>query len=984
MLLQDIVFRIRSESQATPGHSLIYNFLNKALTTEKGHEPPRACRDFHALFQVAGIAHQVQWGKDLFAKPYGDKAPESIQNADAGNDFLIRDIVATMPDPAPAIQKFMGVNLNEIASTLKIPWSTLKKYLKKVGPPKTPSHNRNKDVIEDEETYLKLLHALVADKRINIPDIVDSKFVDVTFERLFGKPENTDLENIPERAKRKSRTKGELEGFYRREKQDDFANFCIRAINQRGIYAVEAGTGTGKTLGYLAPACEFARKTQDRVINDTLRLMRKRMGQNGSEESQDNLDTPESNVKVIVATTTKNLQDQILDPDNEWDRLTTGKTLYSDLKAASLKGKQNFLCITAVVNLFGDVYGPDSDKTEPQGRKRSSNELVEKRLAWLFLFLVLRHNKGITENISGDLYERFRDIIDESKADVACTKDLCQIANCIKAKHLRGKGLHRSCTSGQCLIGNCLCIYPRHEQEACNADVVVTNHHKLSFVSDPIRESAHLCLIDEADQFPDNLRSAKTIALSSQKVQRDFLQRVAGTFTSKRQGFAQILTDDFAKKMESSRKSASDREAFRKAHENVESILATCENTRSLLQDIGKISYRSSKNSSNISIRWKQMDENAVEQFKKHLNELADCFDRITTCWDIILDSGIYEGILTKRESNERDRIEKYKMFAEQWKDIAREIPRNYPSKDFVHVHTREKFEWTLEKIPYDLSDLLQETIYHTTIFTSATLFVDESISLFSENLCASFGDGCTKCISSPFNYTKKVRGFVITSVPEYNYNASRDEAKDRLTHVSDVIARFAVALNGRTLVLFTNNEEMEDIYRQVRPVLEEHGIDPLLQNGSSLAEIKAFKSTEESVLFGVKRFWTGVDFPGSTLSQVIVVRSPNPMWSDPLIAHRRDDMGDAFRNKYYWPTARLKLRQGFGRLIRKETDTGLFVVLDRRILKNDLENAVPVTLDRRPAEPDKMNWLIDEGLTHLELRSEFKKRKVDLEEISL
>ena len=637
-----------------------------------------------------------------------------------------------------------------------------------------------------------------------------------------------------------------------------------------------------------------------------------------------------------------------------------------------------------MINLFEDAYGRDSEKTASQ----SPSQLVGERLAWLFLFLILVHNKGMTENISRDSYRRFREdmnkFLDESRAEAACTKDLCQIANCIREKRLRGKGLHRSCTSDQCLIGDCLCIYPRHLQEARNADVVVTNHHKLALMGEPIRESAHLCLIDEADQFPDNLRSARTIALSSQKVQRDFLQRISGT--SKRRGFARILKEDFAKKMESSRKSASDREAFRKAHKNAEFVLAACKKLDFILQNIDKISFLCSKNNFNSSIRWNKVDENAVEQFQKYLNEMANFFDRIVTFWNIILESGIYEGALTKHENNQQDRIKKYKMFAEQWRDTAREIPRDYPSKDFVHVHIRKKQEWILARIPYDLSDPLAEIIYPTTIFTSATLFVDGSISLFSENLGVSFDQ--YHCIASPFDYTGKVRGFVTTSVPQYNFSAFKDEPEKGehwRKQVAGVIARLAVALNGRTLVLFTNRKEMENIYDKVRSVLERYGIVPLLQDGTSLAEINAFQSIEESVLFGVKRFWTGVDFSGSTLSQVIVVRAPNPNKSDPLVEHRQEHMTrNEFWERYYRPTARLELRQGFGRLIRKKTDTGLFVALDQRVLKNDLKNAVPVTLYRRPAESGEMNWLISEGLTHLGLRPEFVKRNVNLEEIRL
>ena len=272
--------------------------------------------------------------------------------------------------------------------------------------------------------------------------------------------------------------------------------------------------------------------------------------------------------------------------------------------------------------------------------------------------------------------------------------------------------------------------------------------------------------------------------------------------------------------------------------------------------------------------------------------------------------------------------------------------------------------------------------------FTSATLFIDDRLDLFSDDLGISFDTDKQERIASPFDYLENVHGFVTTTLPAYSSGASRQQIIGWRREAAIALTRLAIALNGRTLALFTSTEEMRDIYEQVQPVLERYGIDPLLQNGSSLAEINAFRNTEHSVLFGVDRFWTGVDFPGRTLSQVIVVRLPNPNLSNPVIAHRRQVMGDAFWARYYRPTTKLKLRQGFGRLIRKETDTGLFVVLDQRLWSDqrmrNLQDAVDVTLHRRSTEPDDMNWLIDEELPHLRLHAEFKSRNVNLEEIKL
>ena len=309
-----------------------------------------------------------------------------------------------------------------------------------------------------------------------------------------------------------------------------------------------------------------------------------------------------------------------------------------------------------------------------------------------------------------------------------------------------------------------------------------------------------------------------------------------------------------------------------------------------------------------------------------------------------------------------------------------------------------------MEKIPYDISKIVTETCcepYATTIFTSATLFVDNSLNFFSDELGISFSkDAQKKRIASPFKYEEKecekgtenkkvqVKGFVTTSISPYQHDFDEKQRNRWREDVAGAIARLAVAMYGRTLVLFTSTEEMKYIFERIESVLEQYGIDPLLQDGSSLAEITTFAATEESVLFGVERFWTGVDFPDRTLSQVIVVRLPNPNPSDPIMVHRKEVMGQAFWDDYYVPASKLRLRQGFGRLIRKETDKGLFMVLDQRIWSKyrmrDRQSALPVKLHCRSTEPDQMNWFIDEGLTHLDLKAEFERRNIDLRTITV
>jgi ATP-dependent DNA helicase DinG len=99
---------------------------------------------------------------------------------------------------------------------------------------------------------------------------------------------------------------------------------------------------------------------------------------------------------------------------------------------------------------------------------------------------------------------------------------------------------------------------------------------------------------------------------------------------------------------------------------------------------------------------------------------------------------------------------------------------------------------------------------------------------------------------------------------------------------------------------------------------------------------VDAFKADIDSVIFGADSFWQGVDVPGEALSNVIIVRLPFSVPSHPLLEARLEDIRRQGRNpfvEYQVPEAVIKLKQGFGRLIRSRTDRGIVVILDPRVL---------------------------------------------------
>src|SRR5690606_21797407 len=186
--------------------------------------------------------------------------------------------------------------------------------------------------------------------------------------------------------------------------------------------------------------------------------------------------------------------------------------------------------------------------------------------------------------------------------------------------------------------------------------------------------------------------------------------------------------------------------------------------------------------------------------------------------------------------------------------------------------------------------------------------------------------------LASPFDYEQHVYGAVTTFLPTYNFRATEQESERWMEGVVETLRALTVATEGRTLVLLTNLSEMRQIYNRLSRVLEAYAIEVIGQRGTGRGDLQRFREGEHAVLLGVYRLWTGIDVPGRSLSQVIVVRLPNPWVSDAVVQHRLYHDGEAMWSNYYQPATRLKLRQGFGRLIRHETDRGLFVVLDARL----------------------------------------------------
>jgi ATP-dependent DNA helicase DinG len=150
-------------------------------------------------------------------------------------------------------------------------------------------------------------------------------------------------------------------------------------------------------------------------------------------------------------------------------------------------------------------------------------------------------------------------------------------------------------------------------------------------------------------------------------------------------------------------------------------------------------------------------------------------------------------------------------------------------------------------------------------------------------------------------------------------------------------IRQYLQLTHGKAFVLFTSYRMMDEIYKELEPWLAQQGMTPFKQGGglSRHLMLEEFKADIDSVLFGTSSFWEGVDVRGKALSSVIVVKLPFSVPTHPVVEARIEDIqargGNSFM-EYNLPEAIIRLKQGFGRLIRTKNDVGIVAILDPRV----------------------------------------------------
>jgi ATP-dependent DNA helicase DinG len=255
---------------------------------------------------------------------------------------------------------------------------------------------------------------------------------------------------------------------------------------------------------------------------------------------------------------------------------------------------------------------------------------------------------------------------------------------------------------------------------------------------------------------------------------------------------------------------------------------------------------------------------------------------------------------------------------------------------------------FTLSLLPFDIASRFAAMAGETRaawVFTSATLSMGEDFAHFTSRL--GLNDAETLAIPSPFDFETQALLYLPAQLP--------DPASPAHTGaVIDVAVPLIEASAGGAFVLFTSHRALQRAAQLLRDRWTLLADYPLLVQGEAPREqlLRRFRETGNAVLLGTASFWEGVDVKGDALRLVIIEKLPFSSPDDALtkarIEHLKASGGNAFR-EYQLPEAALALKQGVGRLIRSETDRGVVVICDPRLIDKPYGRVLRASLPPMP-----------------------------------
>jgi ATP-dependent DNA helicase DinG len=428
------------------------------------------------------------------------------------------------------------------------------------------------------------------------------------------------------------------------------------------------------------------------------------------------------------------------------------------------------------------------------------------------------------------------------------------------------------------------CFVLKARTEAMKADIVVVNHH-LFFADVMLRDegvaellpACNTVIFDEAHQLPET----------------------ASLFFG--ENLSTTLLLDLAR--DTRIEAAAGARDFAPLPKACDELDKAARDLRLVFKKEGRMPAIATENFKEFSPALKTLGEK-LAQLSGLLEKQAERSEGLENCWQRA--QGLVQQLAKWQKGDEPDQV--------RWLEV------------FHH-------SLQLNTTPLSIAEIFEKQIGGSArawIFTSATLAVKQNFSLYQTEM--GLLNAKTACWDSPFDYAEHALLYVPANLPEPNSEGYTEA-------VVQAALPLVEASKGRAFFLFTSLRAMQRAYDILVAEFDRRGWDyPLmLQGEGSRSELLTrFRDHGNAVLLGSQSFWEGVDVRGEALSLVIIDKLPFAPPDDPVLAARIEQLNKQGRNafmEYQLPRAIIALKQGAGRLIRDETDRGVLMICDPRII---------------------------------------------------
>jgi len=642
--------------------------------------------------------------------------------------------------------------------------------------------------------------------------------------------------------------------FEERQSQIQLIKDICYSFNDSGVGVFEAGTGVGKSFGYLLPALSWIQQNKERIV---------------------------------VSTGTINLQQQLIEKDIPAAQEIVG----SNIKSLLLKGRQNYLC-----------------------RRRFQDTLAEQDL--------FSEEKDELQIIANWM----KNTLTGSKSDLSFLpkESLWQKIN----------SESDACMGMRCPFHE-ECFVMKLRKEAADAQLLVVNHHLLfadiesrmngiGYDDMAVLPPFKRLIFDEAH----GIESAATNFFSETLTQFKLLKQIQLLYRKRKGATAGLL---FTLEILSSK-----GEVLANVHSQIESIKVNLE----LLQGAG-LQLLENK----FSFRLTRENQEEFTDLFYYFSLLQKSLAEFVATVRIILEGvdeenkdipAVWE---TKQILNRIDAMINFCGSFLSWQEKPEGIfwMEKFSVPSLSGKKNERDFFPRFVITPLEIASKMNSGVFEpleTVICTSATLQTNNNFRFWMKKTGLSYVDK-ERIFSgeypSPFPYKTNVLFAIPTDAP-------MPDSALFSQFVQKALYELIIAANGRTLVLFTSYDLLRSAADSMALRLSKNGIVLLKQGDDDRFRLlEKFKNESSTVLFATNSFWEGVDVPGDSLSQVVIVKLPFHVPSDPVFAARGEYLesrgGNAFMELSV-PEAIIQFRQGFGRLLRRSSDYGTVVVLDKRLIE--------------------------------------------------